>query len=224
MANEADDTNSELSDTEHERQLVAALRCGNEAAFTTLIERYHMMLIRLALPLVGSRAIAEDVVQETWLGVVQGIERFEGRSLLKTWISRILLNRARTRAAREGRTLTFSALAAAESDTRESAVDPDAFIAPGQAYAGWWRQHPTDWQTLPEDALLARETRAEIEHTIATLPPAQQTVITLRDIEGWSAAEVCRVLEISETYQRVLLHRARTRVRKMLEALFDMPE
>jgi len=171
--------------------------------------------LRLAQMYVGSRAVAEEVIQETWIGVLQGLDRFEGRSSLKTWIFRILLNRARTRAQRENRTIPFSALTTA-SETDEPAVDPDAFAPPGARYPGGWLTPPAEWDTLPEERLLSWETRQHVDAALTTLPAAQREVITLRDIDGWSANEVCDYLGISEANQRVLLHRARSRVRREL--------
>ena len=200
-----------------EAALIAALRRGDAQTFMALVDRYSGPLLRLAQSYVGSRAVAEEVVQETWLGVLQGIGRFEGRSSLKTWIFRILANRARTRGVREGRSVPFADLGAA-LDPDEPAVDPDQFLPPGHPAAGWWAAHPASWEGVPEERLLAREARERIEAAIADLPPNQRTVITLRDVEGWSADEVRRLLEISDANQRVLLHRARSRVRSALAA------
>jgi RNA polymerase sigma-70 factor (ECF subfamily) len=173
---------------------------------------------------VPSRAVAEDVVQETWLGVLQGLARFEGRSSLKTWIFRILTNRARTRGQREGRSIPFSAVWNPETDSTEPAVDADRFSPPGSVDAGHWVSRPRDWEALPEDRLIGQETRAQIQQAIDALPDSQREVITLRDVEGWSAEEVCNVLQISESNQRVLLHRARSKVRRALEQYLDSSE
>lgn len=201
-------------DHSDEAELIAALRRGDEAAFMALVERYHSMLLRIAMSYVGSRAVAEEVVQETWLAVLQGIARFEGRSSLKTWIFRILANRARTRGAREGRSVPFADLGGLED---EPSVDPSAFISPGQSDGGWWAAYPSNWSEVPEERLLAAETRALIEDAVAALPANQRTVINLRDVEGWSAEEVRQLLRISDANQRVLLHRARAKVRGALE-------
>jgi len=198
-----------------ESVLIAALRSGDEAAFMSLVTMHYAAMLRLAQMYVGSYAVAEEVIQETWLGVLQGLDRFEARSSLKTWIFRILLNRARTRAQRENRTIPFSALVG-EGDDFEPAVEPEAFRGPEDKWPGGWVTHPTDWNTLPEDRLLSRETRQHIDQALSTLPPAQREVITLRDIDGWSSGEVCGYLGISEANQRVLLHRARSRVRHSL--------
>jgi RNA polymerase sigma-70 factor (ECF subfamily) len=192
-----------------ERELVAALRARDEAAFTQLVEEYSPAMLRLARLYVPTRALAEEVVQEAWLGVLRGIDRFEGRSSLKTWIFRILVNTAKTRGVREARSIPFSSLARAEVGEAEPAVDPERFGPEG----GWLAPPPE----LPESQLLGGELRELVDRTIASLPPAQATVITMRDVEGFDAQTVCNVLEIGETNQRVLLHRARSKVRQALE-------
>lgn len=202
--------------------LITALRSGDEAAFRSLIEHYHQSLLRVARLYVSNLSVAEEVVQETWLGVLQGLGRFEGRSSLKTWIFRILTNRAKTRAAREGRSVPFSTLGSLETDTDEPTVDPDRFLPVNHAqWPGHWASFPKSWAALPEERFLAQETRKQIAAAIKALPTAQQTVITLRDVSGWSADEVCNALAISETNQRVLLHRARAKVRRTLEQYFE---
>ena len=198
---------------EDERTLVARLRAGEEAAFRALIEMYHAMLVRVARMYVSSQAVAEEVAQETWLAVLQGIDRFEERSSLKTWLFRILTNRAKTRGIREGRSLPFSAL-----EAEEPAVEPDRFHGGDHAWPGHWSAPP---RGFPEERLLAAETREVIERAIEALPPTQRAVISLRDIEGWSADEVCNALTLSETNQRVLLHRARSAVRAALERYLE---
>jgi RNA polymerase sigma-70 factor (ECF subfamily) len=192
-----------------ERELVAKLRAGDEAAFRELIATYHPMLVRVARAYVPTQTAAEEVAADTWVAVLEGIDRFQERSSLKTWLFRILTNKAKTRGMRERRTLPFSAL---ESD--DSSVDPDRFHGPEHRWPGHWAAPP---QGFPEERLLAAETRAVVEQAIARLPPAQRAVISLRDIEGWDAEEVCNALTLSETNQRVLLHRARSAVRKALE-------
>lgn len=187
-----------------------------------MVERYQGALLRLALVYARSREVAEEVVQDTWLGVLQGIERFERRSSFKTWLFRILVNRARTRGEREGRMVPFSALSGTALDPREPAVAPERFLGPDHPeWPSHWAVPPKSWSGSPEERLLARETLDLVGHAIAALPPAWREVITLRDVEGWTAEEVCNVLGISETYQRVLLHRARGRVRRALEHHFD---
>lgn len=205
-----------------EAELVAALRRRDEAAFVRLVERYQGALLRLALVYSSSRAVAEEIVQDAWLGVLQGIAKFEGRSSFKTWLFRILVNRARTRGQREGRTVPFSALWDAAAEPEESAVAPERFRGPRDPRAPYhWAVPPKSWGASPEEQLLTREALDLVGRVIAGLPPAQREVITLRDVEGWTAEEVCNVLEISDTNQRVLLHRARSRVRGALERYFD---
>jgi RNA polymerase sigma-70 factor (ECF subfamily) len=196
-------------------RLTAALRAGDEAAFVWCIDRYHTSLVRLAAVYVRSPAVAEEVAQETWLAVLQGIGRFEARSSFKTWLFRILTNRAKTRGEREARTVTFSALAGDDPDG--PAVDPERFFPPGHRLAGHWSSPPHDWEGKPEERLLSGETLDRVHEAVASLPPSQREVITMRDIEGWSAEEVCNALSITETNQRVLLHRARSKVQQALE-------
>jgi RNA polymerase sigma-70 factor, ECF subfamily len=199
-----------------EKGLIAALCRGDVDAFATLVDRHSPAMIRVALFYVPSRAAAEDVVQETWIAVMRGIDRFEGRSSLKTWIFRILTNVAMRSGARERRSVPFSALAAAE-DSGEPTVDPDRFLAADhERFGGHWLVMPTAWPT-PEEGLLAGEIRDVIAAAIGALPVAQRTVIALRDVEGWSSEEVCEALEITAGHQRVLLHRARARVRQEIE-------
>jgi RNA polymerase sigma-70 factor (ECF subfamily) len=186
-----------------EMRLVEALRNRDEQAFEQLIRMYQSALVRVAQMYVSSRAIAEDVVQESWLAVLNGIDRFEGRSSLKTWIFRIVANRAKTRGQREARSRPFSAL------EREPSVDPERFVD------GHWSAPPESW---PEERLLGAEALRVIGAAIEALPPSQRAVITLRDVQGWSAEEVRNALELSETNERVLLHRARAKVRAALEA------
>jgi RNA polymerase sigma-70 factor (ECF subfamily) len=200
--------------------LVAALAGGDEAAFESLIDRYHAPLLRLAMVYVSDRAVAEEVVQETWIGVLRGLDRFEGRSSLKTWIFRILTNRAKTRGQREGRSVPFSSLWS-PGEPGEPAVEPERFLPPDHAeWPGHWASPVRSWGDSPEERLLSGETTALIHQAVEALPPAQREVITLRDIEGWTADEVCDLLEVSEGNQRVLLHRARSKVRRALERYF----
>ena len=196
--------------------LVAALRRGEESAFVQLVGLYQAQLLRLAVSFVRDRAVAEEVVQETWLAVLDGIDRFEGRSSLKTWIYRILSNRARTRAVRERRSAPFSALAGDEAGD-EPRVDADRFRPAGHRWAGHWAAAPADCSALPEERLLGRETLARVRDAIAELPPRQADVIVLRDVEGWEPEEVCAALGLSPGNQRILLHRARGKVRAAVE-------
>jgi len=202
-------------ETAGEEQLVAALRAGDEEAFRGLVREYHPSLVRVARIYVPTQAAAEDVAAETWLGVLKGLDRFEGRSSLRTWIFRILTNIAKTRAVRDGRTLPFSALQE-PGRVPEAAVDADRFLDPEHPrWPGHWAVKPAPW---PEDALEAAETRRVIADAIEALPATQRMVISLRDVEGWSSEEVRNALDLSETNQRVLLHRARSKVRAALEA------
>jgi RNA polymerase sigma-70 factor (ECF subfamily) len=201
-----------------EQGLVEALRRGDEAAFVALVRRHNPAMVRLATAFVGDRSLAEEVVQDTWQALVEGLDRFQGRSTLKTWLFHVVANRARTRWARERRSVPFAALARAEAESDEPAVDPDRFFGPdGPGVAGHWSSPPRSWDGAPEERLLAGETRAHIAAAIASLPPTQRVVITLRDVEGWSSDEVRNVLDLSETNVRVLLHRARAKVRRALE-------
>ncbi len=195
--------------------LVRALRAGDESVFMELVTRWHASMLRVALMYVPSRAVAEEVVQETWLGVLTGIDRFEERSSLRTWVYRILTNRAKTRGERERRTVPFSSLVSAESERDDPAVDPSRFQGTGGAHPGHWSAPPDAW---PQERLLAKETLGVIDAAIESLPEAQRTVITMRDVEGFDADEVAGLLEISDVNQRVLLHRARSKVRGVLEA------
>jgi len=188
--------------------LVERLRAGDEEAFMELIRSLNPSLLRVARMFVPTAALAEDVVQETWVAVLNGIDRFEGRSSLKTWIFRILTNTAKTRGERERRSVPFSSLDPGQGGF-EPAVERSRFTG-----SGHWAVLPRAW---PEDRLLAQETLSVLERAIERLPPSQRTVVTLRDVEGWTAEEVRNVLELSETNQRVLLHRGRAKVRRALE-------
>lgn len=199
---------------------VAALRAGDELAFAELVETLGPSLTRLARALVPP-AVVDEVVQDTWLGVVTGIDRFEGRSSLRTWIFRILTNRAKSRAMRERRTVPFSSLLPA--DDEGPSVDPSRFLPESSGpLAHHWATPPPRWDA-PEERLLAAETMDVIKQAIAALPPAQRAVITLRDVEGWTSTEVCELLRLSEGNQRLLLHRARTRVRAALDRRLGPP-
>lgn len=186
-------------------ELVLRLQGGDEAAFAELVDRFHAPLLRLAAAFVPSRAVAEEVVQETWLGVVRGIDRFEGRSSLKTWLFRIVVNRARTAGVRERRQ-------APVDPTREPAVPPSRF-----APDGTWADPPTAWAEAAEDRIVAREMVERVAACLAELPEAQRQVVLMRDFEGVPAADVCRALGLTDANQRVLLHRGRSRIRAMLE-------
>ncbi len=204
--------------------LVARLRDGDESAFEELISKYSPSLLRVAMAHVRTRSVAEEVVQETWLGVLRGLDRFEGRSSLKTWIFKILTNIAITRGVRESRSLPFSSLAEREADEVDDPVDPSRFFpADHDRWPHHWALGPTHWE-MPEQGLLSGETRDCILRAVDELPPAQRTVITLRDIEGWPSDEVCDALGVSDGNQRVLLHRARSKVRAAVEDYFGAVE
>ncbi len=200
--------------------VLAALRAGDERAFADLVSMYHAAMVRLARVYVGSTSVAEEVVQDAWVGVLEGLDRFEGRSSLKTWIFRIVMNRAITRAQRERRSIPFSALAEVDEARDESAVDPSRFRPPGDPNAGRWRSAPSPWPD-PESSALSNEAMSRVRAAIDTLPPVQRQVITLRDVAGWDSKETCNLLGLSETNQRVLLHRARSRVRAALDRYFE---
>lgn len=206
-------TSARAGTSAQDQALVKQLLAGDEAAFAALVTRYHGRLIGLALAFVAERAVAQEVVQETWLAVLTGLRSFEGRSSLKTWIFAILTNKAKTRGRREQRSVSFSALMPPDSTDDEPAVDRARFTS-----RGMWTAPPDPWgDNTPENLLLRQEARLQIEKAIAELPPRQRAVVTLRDIEGLDAAEVCNLLDLSEMNQRVLLHRARSRLRTALE-------
>jgi RNA polymerase sigma-70 factor (ECF subfamily) len=196
--------------------LIGRLRSGDEAAFRQLVIEHHRALIHVAMHYVSSNAVAEEVVQETWLGVIKGISTFEGRSSLKTWIFRILENKARTRGVREQRTVPFASL---NTEDDRPDVDPTRLQYPG--YPGHWSQPPRALGDLPAQRVEGKEARAVIEAAIRQLPSNHQRVIWLRDVEGWTSDEVCDALMISEANQRVLLHRARSKVRAAYERYLD---
>lgn len=180
-----------------------------------LVERHQAPMLRIARMYVSSQSVAEEVVQDAWLGILQGLDRFEGRSSLRTWMYRILANIAKTRGQREGRSLPFSSLV--EDDGAARTVVDSWFQGEGDRAPGHWSSLPSDWRGLPEDRVLAGETLRVIRDAIAALPPTQAEVIRLRDVLGWSAEEVRNALDVSNTNQRVLLHRARSRVRRAVD-------
>jgi RNA polymerase sigma-70 factor (ECF subfamily) len=186
------------------------LKSGDEVALGELVRRYQASLIRLAIALLANHALAEEAVQDTWIAVVDGLSSFEGRSSLKTWIFRILTNRAKTRLAREARSVPFSALR--DSDLDDPSVEPTRFTRDGG-----WAQPPQSFSCDPENQLMNKEAIGCLERALQELPPNQRAVVTLRDVEGLEADEVCNVLAIRETNQRVLLHRARSKLRRALE-------
>jgi RNA polymerase sigma-70 factor (ECF subfamily) len=198
---------------------VEALRRGDETAFTSLVQQYHSSLVRVAALYVSNHQVAQEVAQDTWLGVLRGIDRFQGHCSLRTWILRILTNRARTRAAREWRTTPFSACMSGDDEAATGpSIDPDRFFpADHPTQAGRWASPIQSWDEFPELEALSQELREHVQAAIELLPPTQRSVISLRDIEGWTSSEVCALLGITEANQRVLLHRARSRVRRALE-------
>ncbi|WP_437672605.1 RNA polymerase sigma factor [Sorangium sp. So ce131] len=193
-------------------EVVTALRSGDEAVFLALVERHHASMVRLARGYVPSDAVAEEVAQEAWMAMLAGLPRFEGRASLASWLFSIVVNRARTRSQRERRFVPLSSLATGEGE--EATVDPDRFFGEGHRWAGHWSAPPERWA---DDRLLAGETLDVVRRAIDALPEGQREVITLRDIEELSAAEVCAALGLTEANQRVLLHRARARVRRAVE-------
>jgi RNA polymerase sigma-70 factor, ECF subfamily len=202
-------------------RLLERLRAGDEEAFMELVNQYQASMIRIAMLYVADTYIAEEVVQETWLGVLHGLDRFEGRSSLKTWIYRILTNRAKTRGQREGRYVPLSSVWDSEYEADEPLVAPQRFNPPENVrWAGHWIERPSGWDDVPEDVLLSQEVGAEIQRAIDALPPHQREVIVLRDVEELSSSEVRNIMGISDTNQRVLLHRARTKVQRTLERYF----
>ena len=199
--------------------LVARLRAGDEDAFRELLDRYDAPLRRVARTYVATDSAADEVVADTWLGVLKGIDRFEQRSSLKTWIFRILMNIARTRGTRDKRSIPFSSLGPEDDDA--PTIAPERFQGPDGRYPGHWAAFPTRWHDHPEVRAVGHETLAVVQDALEMLPPAQQEVVRLRDLEGWTSAEVCNALGLTETNQRVLLHRGRAKLRAALERYFD---
>jgi RNA polymerase sigma-70 factor, ECF subfamily len=199
-----------------EPDLIAKLRNGDESAFEALVDRYHLSLIRLALAYVSDQSVAEEVVQDTWLAVLEGIKQFEGRSSLKTWIFKILTNRAKTRGVRERRHISVSPVDL-NDEHEEPALEPSQFRSTGH-WADYWDAQPQPWEEeTPEKRLLTMESAAFLRQAIAQLPANLQQVLILRDVEGLSSKDVCAMLCLSEGNQRILLHRARSRVRRALD-------
>jgi RNA polymerase sigma-70 factor (ECF subfamily) len=206
-----------------ETTLVARLRNGDEAAFTAIVDRYYGAMLRVARGFVHDHTTAEEVVQEAWIGVLNGLGSFAGRSSLRSWIFAIVVNRAKTKAVREARSTPFSALAVEEASGKQTSVDPVRFRRPGMEWPGHWAEPPQPWAENPEARLLQGETMAYIERALEVLPPAQRSVITLRDFAGYDARAVCNALGITETNMRVLLHRARSKIRGQLEQYIAEP-
>ena len=204
--------------TADDQRIIAGLRAGIETAFTEMVDRYNGSLVRVAMRYVPSRAVAEEVVQDTWIGVIEGIDRFEGRSTIKTWLYKILIYKARARGERERRTVPLSALT---GDDSAPSVPTERFRGSDALWAGHWATPPRRWDGDAEERALASEARTVIDATIAELPLAQREVITLRDLSQFSSVQVCELLGLTEANQRVLLHRARSRVRAAIEAYLD---
>jgi RNA polymerase sigma-70 factor, ECF subfamily len=201
-----------------EAALIARLRAGDERAFEDVVTRFYPAMLAVARGYVRSRSVAEEVVQEAWLAVLNGLDRFEGRSALRTWVLRIVANAAQTRGIREARVVPVSSL---QSEGDGPTVEPERFRGAGDPFPGHWWSYPTDWRTVPESKLLSQETLDIVKTAIDELPDLQRAVITMRDVAGCDSEDVCQMLEITEGNQRVLLHRARARVRTALERHLD---
>ena len=194
-----------------EGALVTRLRAGDQQTFVTLVDGWSGWMLRLAREHVPTGSAAEEVVQETWLGVLQGLDQFRGEASLRTWVYRILVNQAKRRGIRERRTVPFASLTPEDDGPT---VDPARFQGAGEPHPGGWRQFPEDW---PEQLALAREVREVVTGALGALPYRQRVVVALRDLDGHTAGEVCDLLDISTGNQRVLLHRGRAVVRAHLE-------
>ncbi len=204
--------------TGDDRDLVEALRAGDEQAFAALIDGWSGSMLRMARLHVPTDSVAEEVVQETWLAVLTGLHRFRGDSSLRTWVYRILLNQAKTRGIRERRTVPFASLYDEDGNGGGPTVDPSRFQGAGDAHPGGWRRFPEEW---PEQSLLSNEMREVVTRALEELPPRQRVVVALRDLDGHTADEVCELLTITAGNQRVLLHRGRAVVRAHLERYYD---
>lgn len=203
-------------------ELVVRLRGRDESAYVAILDAWSEGMIRLARQFVSTPESAREVVQETWIAVVRGLDGFEGRSSLRTWVFRILVNTAKRRGVQEQRAIPMSSLLPTDEDTGPT-VAPERFQDRGEPYPGHWRAFPAPWPS-PEQALLDGEVRARVAAALDLLPPRQRTVIELRDVQGHDADEVCTILDISSANQRVLLHRARAFVRGIMEEYFTAAE
>jgi len=203
-----------------DQALVDRLRAGDEDAFRDLVTTWSPAMLRLARTFVSGTASAQDVVQDAWLGVIKGLDRFEGRSSLRAWVFTIVVNRARTHGVREARTTPMSQLG--RDDDTGPTVDASRFQGPDGEYPGHWTSMgaPQPWDEVPDRRTLTREAIDLVEVAIEQLPPRQRLVVTLRDVHGVSSEETCAVLEISAENQRVLLHRARAALRQRLEEYY----
>lgn len=210
-------TSAVETDRSEDAVLVARLRAGDESAFTYVVDAWSPMMVRVARTFVSTDASAQEIVQETWLAVVRGLERFEGRSSVRTWVFRILTNLGKTRGVREARSVPWSSFSSA--DSTGATVDPSRFRGADDEWPQHWTPvgSPRAWTPTPEDAALAGEIRRQVASALQDLPERQRTVVSLRDVHGMSADEVCVTLDISAANQRVLLHRGRARLREQLE-------
>ena len=195
--------------------IVARMRARDEVIFAALLDAWSPSMLRVARSYVADEHAAQDVVQETWLAVLRGIDAFESRSSLRTWVYRILVNRAISRSGRDARVIPLSSLSPAAEDYAPT-VDPARFRDGDDPYPGHWRSHPDRWPT-PESEMLAQETRRHLAAALERLPARQRIVVTLRDVEGCSSEQACEILAISPANQRVLLHRGRAALRAVLE-------
>ena len=203
-------------------RLLERLRAGDQSAFAELVDTWSPMLLRVARLYVSTRASAEEVVQDTWLAVIEQLDRFEGRSSLRTWVFRILENQARSRGVRDARTLPWSSAFGATAEDGGPTVDPARFRGSEDRWPGGWTPagRPATWEPPPEDAAVAAEVRRELRTALDELPARQRTVVELRDVHGLTSDEVCERLGVSPANQRILLHRGRARLRARLEDVY----
>ena len=214
------ETHTDARPVTDDSALVTRLLAGDERAFEDVARAFYPRMLAVAQGYTRTRAAADEVVQEAWVGVLRALDRFEGRSSLRSWVLQIAADIARTRAVREARSVPVSAFEL-DVERPETAVEPERFRGPDDPFPGHWRSYPTDWRRLPEQRLVSTETLELVKRAIDELPESRKIIITLRDVTGCSAAEVCDALGVSPEIQRVLLHRARARVRARLERQFD---
>ena len=214
------EVNQSAAVTNGEVVLLARLRQGDEGAFAELVTRHHSALIRMAMGHVADREVAEEVVQDTWMAVIQGLDQFEGRSSLRTWIFGIMIHKAKDRGVREKRHTTFSSFESF-NDENEEAIDPSRFHQSGE-WAGHWAFPPQPWDDQTPEKLLASQQAINVmNRAIEALPQTLKAVLILRDVEGVEAKEACDILKITETNLYVRLHRARERVRQAVEVYLE---